>query len=82
MNFSASSMEQQTIDLKSKLHPLTLSIIMSCAFGQHSESSGNTEQIISKTFTEVTDAIQYRMNHMISQTPDHIKTTILAKANR
>ncbi|CAF1604130.1 unnamed protein product [Rotaria magnacalcarata] len=61
--------DSNAIDLHRELSGLTLSIIMSSAFGQASSTQSNFNQTMYQTVNDVFEAIKYRIMHTITQIP-------------
>ncbi|CAF1189355.1 unnamed protein product [Rotaria sp. Silwood1] len=63
------SSQKQFIDIQTALNSMTLTIIASSAFGQNFETVANAKEIVSRAFTDVLDAIEYRGMRMIDSIP-------------
>ncbi len=59
--------QQQQIDLQILFNALTLSVIVSSAFGADLEINTHANDIMCKVLTETLDAVVYRTMHMINQ---------------
>ncbi|CAF1001195.1 unnamed protein product [Adineta steineri] len=64
-----SKTNSEGIDLQIFFNTLTLSIIVSSAFGEDLETNINAKEIMCHVFAEVLDAILYRSLRMINQIP-------------
>ncbi|CAF1591912.1 unnamed protein product [Rotaria sordida] len=64
-----STSQSKYIDLHMEMSNLTLSIIMSSAFGKDSSTVGSFNQTMYQTINEVLDAIRYRLMYTITQIP-------------
>ena len=65
----ANTTNEQTIDLNNELGALTLSIIVSSAFGKDFGNDNEIKKIICETLPKVLAAIKYRTLRMINQIP-------------
>lgn len=61
--------DSNAIDLHRELSSLTLSIIMSSAFGQASSTQSNFNRTMYQTVNDVFEAIRYRIMYTITQIP-------------
>ncbi|CAF1159005.1 unnamed protein product [Rotaria sordida] len=60
---------QQQVDLQILFNRLTLSVIVSCAFGSDFEINAYAKHVMCRVFNEMFDAIMYRGLRMIYQIP-------------
>ncbi|CAF1191038.1 unnamed protein product [Rotaria sp. Silwood1] len=67
------------IDLQNEFQRLTLTILVSTVFGTNFETTVNVKEIASKGFTEVLDAVQYRVLHLIDHIPFISRLPFLCK---
>ncbi|CAF3760244.1 unnamed protein product [Rotaria sordida] len=70
---------QQTVDLQKEFNTLTLSIIVSSAFGKQLEDQADLKAIVCETTSKVAAAIEYRTMRMINQVPLLAKLPICQK---
>ncbi|CAF3636912.1 unnamed protein product [Rotaria sordida] len=70
---------QQTVDLQKEFSALTLSIIVSGAFGKQLENQGDLKAIVCESIPKVAAAIEYRTMRMINQVPLLAKLPICQK---
>ena len=75
----AMSNNQQTIDLQNEFSKLTLSIIVSSAFGKQFEIQDKLKKIVCETLPKVISAVEYRSMRMINQIPLLAKLPICQK---
>jgi len=61
--------QQQPVDLQLLFNTLTLSIIVSSAFGSDLEANANSKDVMCRVFVQVLDAVVYRSLRMINQIP-------------
>ncbi|CAF1202034.1 unnamed protein product [Rotaria sp. Silwood1] len=64
-----STSQSKYTDLHMEMSSLTLSIIMSSAFGKDSSTAENFSQTMYQTINEIFDAIRYRLTYTITQIP-------------
>lgn len=74
-----SSANEQTIDLPKELNTLTLSIIVSSAFGKQYENQVDVKTIVQETFSKMLLAIEYRSMRMFNQIPILSKLPVCQK---
>jgi cytochrome P450 len=66
---NSNQQKQEAVDLQVEFNALTLSIIVSSAFGSAIETIADARDVILRVFIEVLDAIAYRSLIMVNQIP-------------
>ncbi|CAF3828097.1 unnamed protein product [Rotaria sp. Silwood1] len=66
---NSNQQKQEPVDLQIEFNTITLSIIVSSAFGSGIETIINAKDVIRRIFNEVLDAIMYRTIGLINQIP-------------
>jgi cytochrome P450 len=67
--FTKINSHEEPVDLQILFNTLTLSIIVSSAFGSDLETNANSKDVMSRVFVQVLDAVVYRSLRMIIQIP-------------
>jgi len=65
----SNSNQEKQVDLQILFNTLTLSVIVSSAFGSDIETNENAKNIMYRVLAQALDAVAYRLSHMIHQIP-------------